>query len=150
MGYGISFVRFEGLNESNVEEVFADELLSEHPEQYLSLEFRESLMLSLRSHGLRFEAHYYDQTDSLELDFGTFDLRLYSTQIGLSIPYWDSNNEKSVMIIISQIISIIVDFGLVGHDPQCDEFIRDTHDVELHFGLSKAVVDAGMKKLGYR
>lgn len=145
MSYDIYFVRKKDINVDSFNELLELEEVSESDEIFISKGLKSSLKESIKSKGLSFETFDGDD-DYLELNFPTFQVSMFNSQIAISIPYWDENQDTDISTHVRLIVGILLENGFSGYDPQTEDIISSSFEFGSSFTEVKTIVD---KQLPY-
>ncbi len=121
MSYDVYFINKEQLNRENIYEVLEVNQPKKEDEIYISKSLMESIITQMESEGLSFEKTKSSEEDYFELNFNSYQLSMFNSQIVLSIPYWHENGEAKIMDEVERIFRILKKFGLKDFDPQTEE-----------------------------
>ncbi|MBK7668783.1 MAG: hypothetical protein IPJ32_16475 [Sphingobacteriaceae bacterium] len=145
MSYDIYFIKSKALSVDNVDNILESEVKSSD-EHYISKELMISIKNSLSSQGLKFEAFEQADKNYIELNFQTYQVSMFDSQIAISVPYWDSNKNDGINKEIKLITNVLLDNGFTGYDQQTGEFITTKYQFQKSFSESKTVVDSSLKE----
>jgi hypothetical protein len=145
MSYDIYFIKKKDLNTENVYDVLETTEPKPDNEIYISKDFMKSLIEQLKSEGLEFEIFEGKDEDYFELNFPTYQLSMFNSQLAVSLPYWDENSSEGINKEIKQITNIFLKNDLTGFDPQTEEFITEPYEFQKTFTETKSVVDNHLK-----
>ena len=141
MSYDIYFIKKKDLNSDNVYDILETTEPKPDNEFYISKDFMNSLIDELRSEGLEFEIFEGKGEDYFELNFPTYQLSMFNSQIAISLPYWDENSSEGINKEIKQITNVFLKNDFTGFDPQTEEFITEPYEFQNTFTETKTVVD---------
>jgi hypothetical protein len=141
MSYDIYFVKKKNLTHENVWDVL--EILEPTPDNeiYISKDLMISIVDTLQAKGLKFEIFERDDEDYLELNFPSYQVSMFNSQIVILLPYWDENGEDGIDKEVKLITNVLLDNDLQGFDPQTEEFITERYEFKETFTETKSVVD---------
>jgi len=141
MSYEIYFIKKKDLNSDNIYDVMETIEPKSDNEIFLSKDFMKSLIEQLKSEGLEFEIFEGKDEDYFELNFPTYQLSMFNSQIAISLPYWDENSNDGVNKEVKQITNVLLYNELKGFDPQTEEFITESYEFQQTFTETKTVVN---------
>lgn len=144
MSYDIYFIKKKDLNSDNVYDIMETTEPKSDNEIFISKDLMKSLIEQLKSEGLEFETFEGKDEDYFELNFPTYQLSLFNSQIAISLPYWDENSNEGVNIEVKQITNVLLSNDLKGFDPQTEEFITEPYEFHQNFAETKTLVDKHM------
>tara|TARA_R110002049_G_scaffold259060_1_gene434795 strand:+ start:1420 stop:1953 length:534 start_codon:yes stop_codon:yes gene_type:complete len=145
MSYDIYFIKKKDLNTENVYGVLETTEPKPDNEIYISKDFMKSLIEQLKSEGLEFEIFEGKDEDYFELNFPTYQLSMFNSQLAISLPYWDENSNEGINKEIKQITNVFLKNDFTGFDPQTEEFIIESYEFQKTFTETKSVVDNHLK-----
>lgn len=159
MSYDIYFIKKKDLNPGNVQDILETTDINSDSEIYISKDFMKVLIGELESKGLEFDIYEGKNEDYFELNFPTYQLSMFNSQISVSLPYWDKNSNEGTHREIKQITNVFIDNDLTGFDPQTDEFITSPYEfqstfkeiksnIDQHVNLESPKNDNGLKYIG--
>ena len=140
MSYDIYFIREKHLNKENVHDILETSEPKSGNEIFISKDFMKSLIEKLKSEGLEFEIFEGKDEDYFELNFPTYQLSMFNSQIAISLPYWDENSNNGINKEVKNITNVFLNNDLKGFDPQTEEFITKPYEFQKTFTESKTVV----------
>jgi len=129
------------LNSDNVYDIMETNDPKPNSEIFLSKEFMKSLIEEMKSEGLEFKIFEKNDKDYFELNFPTYQLSMFNSQIAISLPYWDENSNEGVNNEVKQITNVLLNNDLKGFDPQTENFITEPYDFSQKFTETKTAVD---------
>lgn len=145
MSYEVTFIKNRvNLSLKNIGHILEDTDAKETDFDFFPLKFRESLISVLKDEGLEFDVFKSGKevTGSyFELNFPTYQVYFFDTQISIVVPYWDENTSKKIDNEIKIISNVLLVNDLVGYDSQTDEIITEQYSLDSNFITSKSVVD---------
>jgi hypothetical protein len=141
MSYDIYFIKKKDLNIDNVYTVLESSKPKSDNEIFISKDFMKSLIGELKSEGLEFEVFEGKDEDYIELNFPSYQLTMFNSQIAISLPYWDENISDGINKEIKQITNVFLKNNLTGFDPQTEEFLTEPYEFQTTFTETKTVVD---------
>lgn len=141
MSYDIYFIKKNDLNSDNVYDILETTEPKSENEIFISKDLMKSLIQQLKSEGLEFDTFEGKEEDYFELNFPTYQLSMFNSQIAISLPYWDENSYDGVNKEIKQITNVLLGNDLKGFDPQKEEFITEPYGFHKTFTETKTVVD---------
>ena len=141
MSYDIYFIKKKDLNSENVYDIMETTEPKPDNEIFISKDFMKSLIEQLNSEGLEFKIFKGKDEDYFELNFPTFQLSLFNSQIAISLPYWDENSNDGVNNEVKQITNVLLSNDLKGFDPQTEDFITEPYEFQKTFTETKTVVN---------
>jgi len=144
MSYDIYFIKKKDLNSDNVYDILETTEPKSDNEIFISKDLMKSLIEQLKSEGLEFETFEGKDEDYFELNFPTYQLSMFNSQVAISFPYWDENSNDGVNKEIKQITNVLLSNDLKGFDPQTEEFITEPYEFQKTFTETKTVVDNHM------
>lgn len=83
--------------------------------------------------------------DCTEIDFDSFQVSLYKSQLTISIPYWKENLAQKNIVLVNCVIDIFIENNCVGLDSQVEKFIDDDYSFKTSFAQSLNVVTASVE-----
>ena len=145
MSYDIYFIKKKDIKSENVYKIL--ETIEPNPENeiYISKDFMKSLIEQLKSEGLEFDTFEGKGEDYFELNFPTYQLSMFNSQLAISLPYWDQNSSEVTNKEIKQITNIFLKNDFTGFDPQTEEFITEPYEFQKTFTETNTVVDNHLK-----
>lgn len=132
------------MNSENIYDVLETTEPDSDNEIFISKDFMKSLIEQLKSNGLQFEIFEGKDEDYFELNFPTYQLSMFNSQIAISLSYWDENSNDGIHKEIKQITNVLLKHNLKGFDPQTEEFITEQYEFQKTFTKTKTVVDSHM------
>src|SRR5688500_13153280 len=90
MSYDIYFIRTKKVTTENIDE-FLESEPSETDEHFVSKELMNEVKAALEHNGLKFKTFEGKDEDYLELNFETYQLSMFNSQLAVSLPFWDVN-----------------------------------------------------------
>ena len=141
MSYDIYFIKKKDLNSENVYDIMETTEPKPDNEIFISKDFMKSLIEQLNSEGLEFKIFKGKDEDYFELNFPTFQLSMFNSQIAISLPYWDENSNDGVNNEVKQITNVLLSNDLKGFDPQTEDFITEPYEFQKTFTETKTVVN---------
>lgn len=145
MSYDIYFLKKSDLNLRNIYDTLEIPDPKADNEIFISKSFMKSLIKELESAGLKFETFQGRDEDHFELNFPTYQISIFNSQIAISLPYWDENSNEGVNNEIKRIANIFLRNNLTGFDPQTEEFITESFEFQSVFSKTKSSVDNHLK-----
>lgn len=145
MSYDIAFIKTKNLNIDNVYDLLeATEPSPEH-EIYIDNDLMNKLILDIKNIGIKFEIFEGKNRDHFELNFPTYSVSIFRSEVAISVPYWDENSDTDVNLEIKRITNILLENGFTGFDSQTGEFITEPYSFQSTFTESKSIVDTHFK-----
>ncbi|MFN3194406.1 MAG: hypothetical protein ACE364_00475 [Chlorobiota bacterium] len=141
MSYDIYFLKKKDLNLDNVYDIMQTSEPKPDNEIFISKDLMKSLIKQLKSEGLVFEIFEGKNEDYFELNFSTYQLSMFNSQIAISLPFWDENSNDAVNKEVKQLTNVLLSNDLKGFDPQTEEFITEPYEFHMTFTDTKKVVD---------
>lgn len=141
MSYSIDFIKTKKLNFDNVYDLLETTDPNPQNEIFIDKELMNKIITELKQLGLNFETFEGNDRDYYELNFDTYQVSMFNSEIAISIPYWDENSSDGINIEIKQITNVLIDNGFTGFDSQTEEFITEKYEFQTAFTESKTVVD---------
>jgi len=141
MSYDIYFIKKKDLNTDNVYDILETTEPKSDNEIFISKDFMITLIEQIKSEKLEFEIFEGKNEDYFELNFPTYQLSMFNSQIAISLPYWDENSNDGINKEIKQITKVLLNNELKGFDPQTEEFITVPYKFQKSFTETKTVVD---------
>lgn len=141
MSYDIYFIKKKDLNSDNVYDIMETTEPKSDNEIFISKDLMKSLIEQLKSEGLKFESFEGKDEDYFELNFPTYQLSMFNSQIAISMPYWNENSNDGINKEVKQITNVLLNNDLKGFDPQTEEFITEPYEFKKTFTETKTVVD---------
>ncbi len=83
--------------------------------------------------------------DSTAIDFDTFQVSMYDTQLTISIPYVKENLAQKIIVQVNCVIDVFLENGCSGLDGQSEKFIDDDYSFKTSFAKSFNVVTASVE-----
>jgi hypothetical protein len=145
MSYDICFLKRKKINEDDIYELLEGDA-SPDDEHFISKAAMLQIRDSLKAEGLKFKVFERDDEDYLELNFESYQLSMFNSQIALSLPYWDVNSSNDIMQEVKTIANLLLDLGFTGFDPQTETFIYQKYDYNPAFHESKKLVDSRIQR----
>ncbi len=124
MSYDLYFVKSKKLTLENVDEFLADDA-SESDEHFISKALMKEIRETLENNGLSFKTCEGEAGDSWELNFETYQVSMFHSQIAISLPYWDINSSDTIGNEVKLISKGLFEKGFTGCDPQTSKFYTD-------------------------
>ena len=141
MSYDLYFVRKKDLNPQNVNDILETTEPNPDNEIFISKTLMKSITEELRSDGFKFEIFKGQDEDYFELNFPTYQIAMFNSQIVISMPYWDENSSEDVNKEIKKITNVLLKNDLKGFDPQTEEFITEPYEFENTFSQTKTFTE---------
>ena len=141
MSYSIDFIRTKNLNFDNVYELLETTDPSPENEIFIDKGLMNKIITELKELGLEFEIFEGKDRDYFELNFPTYQVSMFNSEIAISIPYWDENSNEGINKELKLITNILIENGFTGFDSQTEEFISQQYEFQTAFTESKTVVD---------
>jgi hypothetical protein len=141
LGYSLDFILNKKLTLDNVYEVLEMTDPSATDDHYVSPELMESLISEIEALGIPFELFTPDEGNYFELNFPTYQVMLYSSEVVISVPYWDDNADETIDSEIKQISNILLKNNFTGFDSQTEEFIDKPYQFQETFTETLEVVN---------
>lgn len=145
MSYDIYFIKKKDLNSENIYDILETTEPKPNDEIYISKDFMKSLIAEMKSEGLEFEIFEGKEEDYFELNFPTYQLSMFNSQIAVSLPYWDENSSDGINKEIKQISNVFLENGFTGFDPQTETFITEPYEFQNTFTETETVVNNHLK-----
>jgi len=133
MSYDIYFIKTKDLNSENVYNLLETTEPKPDNEIFISKDLMKSLTEQIKSEGLKFEVFEGKNEDYFELNFSSYQLSIFNSQIVISLPYWEENSKENINTEIKQITNILLNNGLIGFDPQKEIFLTTTYELQQTF-----------------
>ena len=140
MSYDIYFIHKQELNHENIEEILEGEV-TEEDDYFIPREMMIDLERIFKEKGLQFEITADRDEEKIELTFPAFQISIFNSQVAISLPYWDENTEETADRDINIVISTLLEKEFTGYDPQREEFITATYNLQNSVSEAKSVVD---------
>lgn len=144
MGYNLIFIRkSNAVTLDNIDSILENTNVESTDFDFFSLEFKKELIKQFKKIGLKFEVFHAKEgveSSHIELNFPTYQISLFDSQISISIPYWDENTSMQIDKEIKTISNILIGNGFIGYDSQIGELITEKVDFKNNFAISKEVV----------
>ncbi len=121
MSYDIDFIKSNKISAENVDEYLQTEA-SDTDHHFISKELMNEIKVDLADRGLRFETFEGQEYDYLELNFETYQICMFNSQIAVSLAYGNVNSKSAIEKEIELISKVLIDKGFTGYDPQTGEF----------------------------
>lgn len=141
MSYDIYFIKKKDLNSDNVYDILETTEPESDNEIFISKDLMKSFIKQLKTQGLEFDTFEGKDKDYFELNFPTYQLSIYNSQIVISLPYWDENSNDGINKEIKQITNVLLSNNLKEFDPQTEKFIAEPYELQKTFTEIKTVVD---------
>ena len=132
MSYDLHFLRRKDLTLDNIGGILEGEIVKTDP-HFITKEIKTKIIESLKSQGLAFDSFENHEESYVELNFPTYQVAMFSSQISISVPYWDINSEEGINKEVKQIVNTLLDNGFTGYDPQREEFITAKYKFQESF-----------------
>ncbi len=132
MSYDIYFIKSRRLDGGNIEELLESDAV-ETDQHFIPKELMGEIKIAFENKGLKFETFEGKEQDYLELNFDTFQVSMFNSQVGISLPYWDSNSSEGINKEVGQIIEVLLEKGFTGYDPQTERFISRNEVFQPNF-----------------
>lgn len=123
MSYDIDFIRSNQLSAENVDKYLEPEASDTDP-HFISKELMNEIKVELAKRGFNFESFEGREEDYLELNFETYQICMFNSQIAISLPYWDVNSSNAITDEVGIVSDVLIGKGFTGYDPQTGELFR--------------------------
>ncbi len=144
MSYDLAFIKTKNLNFDNVYDLLETTEPDPENEIFIDKGLMNKIISEIKSLGLDFEIFEGKNRDYYELNFPSYQVSMFNSEIAISLPYWDENENKNINSEIEQITNILLSNGFTGFDSQTEEFISVPFEVQSTFVESKNVIDNHM------
>lgn len=141
MSYDIYFIKKKDLSSDNIYDVLEISEPKPDNEMYISKDMMKLLIKEMKSERLEFEVFEGKDQDYFELNFPTYQMSMFNSQIVISVPYFDENSNDAINKEIKQIINVLLNNNLKGFDSQTEQFITEPYEHEKTFKESKTLVN---------
>jgi hypothetical protein len=145
MSYDIYFIKRTDLTLENIDPILESEV-SKTDKHFISKQLMIELTNQLRQQDLEFEVFDESDEDHMELNFPTYQVSMFNSQVALSVPYWDINSGDGINQEIKMITNTLLDNGFTGYDPQTGAFIVSKFEFGKNFTETKTSVDAVLSR----
>ena len=146
MSFELYFIKKDDLNINNVYPILEAEDVNQSNDFFVSKRLMVDIQKFLIDNGLKFEMFEGKKEDYFELNFPSYQLSMFNSQIVISIPYWDENSTDKVNKEIKIITNVLIENGFTGFDSQTEEFITQKYIFQKTFSETKLVVDDNFNK----
>lgn len=146
MSYDITFVKFSHLTLDNAYDVLEMTDVDPSSETYVSRDEMESIIAEIANIGIEFDQFEGKDGSHFELNFPSYQVFLFHSQLAISVPYWDENNSEKIDKEIKQISNVFLNNGFRGFDSQTEEIIESPYTFQQTFSETKAIVDSARPK----
>jgi hypothetical protein len=146
VSYEIYFIKKKHLNTENIYPILETTEPKKTDEIYISKDLMWKLKSILEEKGLKFEVFESKTDEIIELNFPSYQVSMYNSQIAISLPYWDSNSVNNISNEIKIISNVLLENGFTGFDPQTEQFVIEKYEFQKAFTMTKEVVDEHFKK----
>ena len=147
MSYSIDFIKTKNLNFDNIYDLLETTDPNPENEIFIEKELMNKIITELKEIGLEFEICEGKDRDYFELNFPTYQVSMFNSEIAISIPYWDQNSNEGISMEVKQITNTLIENGFTGFDSQTEEFITEQYEFQTAFTESKTVVDNHMNSV---
>lgn len=144
MSYEIFFLKKKNLNREKINSILESTEANESDDFFVSKDLMLKLKSELKEKGLNFEIFESKTEDYIELNFPTYQISMFNSQIAISLPYWDSNSNDGINNEIKIITNVLIDKGFTGFDPQIEQIISRKYELQKKFAETKTVVDENL------
>lgn len=117
MSYDVSFIKGARITSEMVEEILAFEA-SPQDEHFISKALKDEVKIALKERGLRFEVFEESKEEYVELNFETYQISMFDSEISISLPYWDENGSGKIKDELHEIARILIEKGFTGYNVQ--------------------------------
>lgn len=146
MSYEIYFLRTKELNSENIHTVLEDNHPSVNSYAYISKSLMESLIAQLKSNKLNFTVKESDTKDYYELNFPTYQIAMFNSEVVLSVPFWDENETNKIDTEIKKISNVLLQNGFIGFEPQMEEIINTPYKLKSNLKATNEYVKENHSK----
>ena len=115
--------------------------IKESDDFFVSKDLMWKLKSTLEEKGLKFEVFESKTEEFIQLNFPTYQVSMFNSQLAITIPYWDSNSDDGINKEIKIITNVFLENGFTGFDPQNEQFIKEKYEFQKTFTETKSVVD---------
>ncbi|MGQ0541769.1 MAG: hypothetical protein ACT4O9_07960 [Blastocatellia bacterium] len=140
MSYDLYFIKSKRLSSENIDE-FLEEEAAEDDEHFISNALKNEIRVTLKDNGLVFETFEGKEDDYLELNFESYQISMFNSQIAVSLPYWDVNSSDVIGNEIQLISKALFEKGFTGYDPQTSKFFVEAACFSAQFDQSNKRVN---------
>ncbi|MFD1554006.1 hypothetical protein, partial [Putridiphycobacter roseus] len=140
MSYVIDFIKTKKLDFDNVYNLL-EGTVNPTSEIFIGTELMNKIVQEIEELGFEFEMFKSETEDHCELNFSTYQVAMFNTEIAISLPYWDSNINEGTNKEIKQIINILLENGFSGFDSQTEEFITEAYQFKSIFSEAQTHVN---------
>lgn len=145
MSYDLYFLKSKKPTLDNIDEFLAEDA-SESDEHFISSVLMKEISATLEEKGLKFESFEGKEGDYLELNFDTFQVSMFHSQIAISLPYWDVNRSDAVNKQVKLISNVLFERGFTGCDPQTSRLFADSDAFSTEFAQTHKSVAEHLAK----
>ena len=124
MSYGVSFIKGDRITSEIVEEMLAFEA-SPQDEHFISKALKDEVKIALKERGLRFEVFEESKEGYVELNFETYQISMFDSEISISLPYWDENSSSKIKDELQEIARILIEKGFTGYNVQTGVLFKE-------------------------
>ena len=147
MSYDLYFIKSKKLTLENIDEFLAEEA-SVSDEHFISKALMKEITAALENNGLLFEEFEGKEDDYLELNFETYQVSMFNSQIAVSLPHWDINSSEAIYNKINLISKVLFEYGFTGCDPQSSKFFTDLNAFSTEFNQTNEKVSEHFARIG--
>ena len=124
MSYDLYFIKSDKLSSENIDE-FLETEASEDDQHFISKGLMNEVKADLAANGLSFETFEGNEDDYVELNFESYQISMFHSQIAISLPYWDVNSSDAIDNRVKLISKVLNERGFTGYDPQSGKFFTE-------------------------
>jgi hypothetical protein len=146
VSYEIYFIKKKDLKAENANLILESAKPTESDELFVSKDLMLEIKTILKEKGLSFEVFESKSEDYIELNFPTYQISMFNSQIAISLPYWDSNSNDGINKEIKIITNVLIENGFTGFDPQTEQIINEKFEFQKAFTETKSVVSEHLNK----
>ncbi len=147
MSYDIYFIKKKDLKAENANSILESAKPTESDELFVSKDLMLEIKTILNEKGLSFEVFESKTEDYIELNFPTYQISMFNSQIAISLPYWDSNSNDGINKEIKTITNVLIENGFTGFDPQTEQIIKVKYEFQKTFTETKGIVDEHLNQI---
>ena len=140
MSYDLYFIKSKNLTAQNIDE-FLEADASASDEHFISNTIKKEISEILENEGLVFETFEEKENDYLELNFETYQISMFNSQVAISLPYWNANSSDAINNEIELLAKVLVEKGFTGYDPQTSKFFVEITSFSTQFAQTNQRVN---------
>ena len=146
MSYSLDFIKTTTLNFDNVYELLENTDPNPEEDIYINRDLKDKIIAELKEIGLEFEVEDISQKDYYELNFPSYQVSLFNSEICISLPYWDENSKDAINKEVKQIINILLKNGFLGFDTQTEQFLTESYEIQGSFSKIQTFINRYFKR----